>query len=151
MKRNRALAVVPAALEAAARDGLGVVGLEVEIERDAAVGLARAVEEEWAVVLLSLSVEGVDLAVVGRLAQGDRPPALFVSAPGASLELSLEAERSGAEGVVREPFVGESLGERVGRALVAGKGFLFSDMGEVELRGFEDPVRLYEVRWREEG
>ena len=33
--------------------------------------------------------------------------------------------------------------------LIAGKGFVFSDRGEVELRGFEEPVRLYEVRWRE--
>ena len=33
------------------------------------------------------------------------------------------------------------------RHLVAGKGFLFGDIGEVTLRGFEDPVRLYEVRW----
>ena len=24
-------------------------------------------------------------------------------------------------------------------------------MGKAELRGFEDPVRLYEMRWREEG
>ena len=36
------------------------------------------------------------------------------------------------------------------RELVAGKGFLFSNRGDVVLRGFEDPVRLYEVRWREE-
>jgi len=35
------------------------------------------------------------------------------------------------------------------RGLVAGKGFLFSDRGDVVLRGFEDPVRLYEVRWQE--
>ncbi len=35
------------------------------------------------------------------------------------------------------------------RQLVAGKGFLFADRGESELRGFEDPVRLYEVRWHE--
>ena len=27
---------------------------------------------------------------------------------------------------------------------------LFNDRGDVPLRGFEDPVRLYEVRWREE-
>ncbi len=33
--------------------------------------------------------------------------------------------------------------------LIAGKGFLFADRGDVMLRGFEDPVRLYEVRWRE--
>jgi class 3 adenylate cyclase len=37
------------------------------------------------------------------------------------------------------------------RELAAGKGFLLADLGEVALRGFEDPVRLYEVRWREEG
>jgi len=36
------------------------------------------------------------------------------------------------------------------RELVMGKDFLSSDIGEVELKGFEDPVRLYEVRWREE-
>jgi class 3 adenylate cyclase len=35
------------------------------------------------------------------------------------------------------------------RELAAGKGFLFADRGEVALRGFEDPVRLFEVRWRE--
>ncbi len=34
--------------------------------------------------------------------------------------------------------------------LAARKGFLFSDIGEVELKGFEEAVRLYEVRWREE-
>ena len=37
------------------------------------------------------------------------------------------------------------------RGLVAGKGFLFADRGDTALRGFEDPVRLYEVRWREDG
>ena len=31
----------------------------------------------------------------------------------------------------------------------AGKGFVFADRGDVVLRGFEDPVRLYEVRWGE--
>jgi class 3 adenylate cyclase len=37
------------------------------------------------------------------------------------------------------------------RELAAGKGFLFADRGETVLRGFEEPVRLYEVRWEEEG
>ena len=36
------------------------------------------------------------------------------------------------------------------RQLAMGKDFLFSDIGEVVLKGFEDPVRLYEVRWQEE-
>jgi hypothetical protein len=34
--------------------------------------------------------------------------------------------------------------------LVAGKGVLFPDCGGVALHAFEDPARLYEVRWREE-
>jgi len=33
------------------------------------------------------------------------------------------------------------------RQLVTGKGFLFSDRGEVGLRGLDDPVRLWELRW----
>jgi class 3 adenylate cyclase/predicted esterase len=44
---------------------------------------------------------------------------------------------------------GEILASDVVRQLVAGKGFLFADRGDVALRGFEDPVRIYEVRWRE--
>jgi len=45
----------------------------------------------------------------------------------------------------------EILVANVVKELAAGKGFLFADRGEVALRGFEDPVRLYELRWREEG
>jgi len=42
---------------------------------------------------------------------------------------------------------GEILVANVVRELAAGKGFLFADRGETVLRGFEDPVRLYQVRW----
>ena len=35
------------------------------------------------------------------------------------------------------------------RQLVAGKGFLFSERSEQPLRGFDDPVRVYEVHWRD--
>ena len=35
------------------------------------------------------------------------------------------------------------------RGLSSGKGFLFADRGEFVAKGFEDPVRVYEVRWRE--
>ena len=45
---------------------------------------------------------------------------------------------------------GEILAANVVRELAAGKGFLFADRGEAALRGFEDPVRLFEVRWGEE-
>jgi len=44
---------------------------------------------------------------------------------------------------------GQILAPIVVRELAAGKGFLLADRGDVALRGFEDPVRLYEVSWRE--
>jgi adenylate cyclase len=46
---------------------------------------------------------------------------------------------------------GQILVSNVVRELAAGKSFMFSDAGEVLPKGFDDPVRLYEVRWREEG
>jgi class 3 adenylate cyclase len=42
---------------------------------------------------------------------------------------------------------GEILVANVVKELAAGKGFLFADRGDVALRGFEDPVRLYDVEW----
>ncbi len=45
---------------------------------------------------------------------------------------------------------GEILVSNVVRELLAGKGFLFADRGAAALKGFEDPVRLYEVRWKDE-
>jgi class 3 adenylate cyclase len=44
---------------------------------------------------------------------------------------------------------GEIVASNVVRELVAGKGFLFADRGDSAMRGFEDPVRLYEVRWQD--
>ena len=44
---------------------------------------------------------------------------------------------------------GEILASDVVRQLAAGKDFLFSDRGDTALRGFEDPVKLWELRWRE--
>jgi len=35
------------------------------------------------------------------------------------------------------------------RGLCSGKGFAFADRGEFTAKGFEEPVRVYEVRWRE--
>lgn len=45
---------------------------------------------------------------------------------------------------------GQILAADVVRQLAAGKGFLFADIGEVVPKGFEEPVRLYEVRWQED-
>jgi class 3 adenylate cyclase len=54
-----------------------------------------------------------------------------------------------ARRICDQAAAGEILASNVVRELAAGKGFLFADRGESVLRGFEDPVRLYEVRWRE--
>jgi class 3 adenylate cyclase len=44
---------------------------------------------------------------------------------------------------------GEILVSEGVRQIVAGKKFLLADRGEVALRGFEDPVHVYELSWRE--
>jgi adenylate cyclase len=44
---------------------------------------------------------------------------------------------------------GQILVSNVVRELSAGKGFLFADIGDIVAKGFEDAVRLYEVRWRD--
>jgi class 3 adenylate cyclase len=46
---------------------------------------------------------------------------------------------------------GEILVSNVVRELTKGKDFQFADRGNVALKGFDEPVRLYELRWREEG
>ena len=43
---------------------------------------------------------------------------------------------------------GEILVPEAVRHLLAGKAFAFDDRGEVALKGFDDPVRLFEVQWR---
>ncbi len=43
---------------------------------------------------------------------------------------------------------GEILVADTVRGLCSGKGFLFNDRGDTELRGFEEPVRMYAVRWQ---
>jgi class 3 adenylate cyclase len=44
---------------------------------------------------------------------------------------------------------GEILVADTVRGLCSGKGFLFSDRGDFTAKGFDEPVRVYEVGWRE--
>ncbi len=44
---------------------------------------------------------------------------------------------------------GQILAPDVVRQLAAGKSFLFADRGQAALKGFEEPVRLFEVSWQE--
>ncbi|MEO6197768.1 MAG: alpha/beta fold hydrolase [Dehalococcoidia bacterium] len=45
---------------------------------------------------------------------------------------------------------GEILVANAVRELCAGKGFLFSDRGEFTAKGFDEPVRVYDVKWRDD-
>ena len=52
--------------------------------------------------------------------------------------------------ICSEAAGGEIVASDVVRQLVAGKGFSFAERGDVMLKGFDEPVRLYEVRWQTE-
>ena len=56
-----------------------------------------------------------------------------------------------ASRIAAQAGAGEILIPEPVRHLLAGKGFLFADRGQFVAKGFEDAVRLYEVRWRDEG
>jgi adenylate cyclase len=45
---------------------------------------------------------------------------------------------------------GQILISDVVRQLVAGKRYMFADHGHSDIRGMEEPIRLWEVRWQEE-
>jgi class 3 adenylate cyclase len=54
-----------------------------------------------------------------------------------------------ASRIAAKAGAGEILIPEPVRHLLSGKAFTFSDRGEHEMKGFDDAVRLYEVRWRE--
>jgi adenylate cyclase len=54
-----------------------------------------------------------------------------------------------ASRVCAQAGTGEILIPEPVRHLLTGKDFLFTDRGEVALKGFEDAYRLFEVRWQE--
>ena len=54
------------------------------------------------------------------------------------LAACIAAQAAGGEILIPEPV----------RHLLAGKPFVYADRGEFVPKGFEDPVRLYEVRWK---
>src|SRR5205823_8003876 len=53
-----------------------------------------------------------------------------------------------ASRIAAKATAGEILVPDTVRGLLSGKGFMFSDRGDFIPKGFEDAVRLYEVRWR---
>jgi class 3 adenylate cyclase len=54
-----------------------------------------------------------------------------------------------ASRIAAQAGAGEILVPETVRGLLSGKSFVYSDRGEFAMKGFDDAVRLYEVRWRE--
>jgi class 3 adenylate cyclase len=54
-----------------------------------------------------------------------------------------------ASRIAAKAGAGEILIPEPVRHLLSGKTFTFADRGEFEMKGFDDAVRLYEVRWQE--
>jgi class 3 adenylate cyclase len=54
-----------------------------------------------------------------------------------------------ASRIAAKADAGEILVADTVRGLCSGKGFLFADRGEFEAKGFEEPVRVYEVGWQQ--
>jgi class 3 adenylate cyclase len=53
-----------------------------------------------------------------------------------------------ASRIAAKAGAGEILVADTVRGLCSGKGFLFADRGDFVAKGFEEPVRVYEVSWR---
>jgi class 3 adenylate cyclase len=103
-------------------------------------GVTRAVECAIALQRAFAAREGEPLAVRVGLNAGEpieEDGDLF----GATVIL---ASRIAAKAEGGEILVADTV-----RGLCSGKGFLFADRGEFVAKGFEEPVRIYEVRWRE--
>lgn len=54
-----------------------------------------------------------------------------------------------ASRIAAKAGAGEILVANAVRELSSGKGFLFSDRGDFVAKGFEEPVRVFEVRWQQ--
>jgi class 3 adenylate cyclase len=101
---------------------------------ECAIAIQRAVEQH-------ASDTGASLAIHVGINAGE-PVAEEADLFGTSVQLARRiCDAAGSD---------EILVSNVVRELAAGKGFLFADRGDAVLRGFEEPVRLYELRWRDE-
>jgi class 3 adenylate cyclase len=106
----------------------------------AAMECAIALQRAFASVELPSPLVGEGLGVRAGLNAGE-PIAEDGDLFGATVIL---ASRVGAQAGAGEILIPEPV-----RHLLAGKGFVFADRGEFLPKGFNDAVRLFEVRWQE--
>jgi class 3 adenylate cyclase len=119
-------------------------GMEVKADGDGFMmsftSVARAVECAIALQQAFAAREGEPLSIRVGLNAGE-PIAEEDDLFGATVILAsrIAAQAAGGEILIPEPI----------RHLLSGKSFVFSDRGEFVPKGFDDAVRLYEVRWRD--
>jgi class 3 adenylate cyclase len=102
------------------------------------------------------------VALQRNLSPGPSPPGEGSSIEGVSIRVGLNAgepiEEDGdlfgatvilASRIAAKAGAGEILVPETVRGLLSGKGFMFGDRGEFVPKGFDEGVRLWEVRWRE--
>jgi class 3 adenylate cyclase len=125
---------------------------------ECAIALQRAMETHNAGVGAPLRVEdagGRGAAPGGGAAGEPRPETLRVRVGlNAGEPIEEEGDLFGASVILASRIAakaegGEILVSDTVRGLCSGKGFLFSDRGEFVAKGFEEPLRVYQVRWRE--
>jgi DNA-binding NtrC family response regulator len=129
--RSRLLVLVPEAADTSAFAALREIGIDAVVLHGLSAYLERLSDEDWLGTLVSLSTDHVDERVVERVARTPGCGALLLSAPGASLDRALLAERVGAVGLVREPFQVGDLIERASILLDEGDEIAFPEEADV--------------------
>ncbi len=117
-------------------DGFMAAFASVTDAVDCAIALQRAVHDDTA----TASILGEQIGVRVGLDAGE-PLAEDGDLFGSTV---IMASRICAQADAGEILIPEPL-----RHLLSGKRYVYTDRGETVLKGFEDAVRLFEVRWRE--
>jgi two-component system response regulator HydG len=143
------LAIIPESESASVREGASAAGVEAVVTPRLAEGLSRS-REGWDVVLLSLSVENADLVTATRIASQSGVGALLLSAAGATLELAVEARRSGAGAVLPEPLDPGALSSELQRLFGPGERIALPELsqedGHARLLGSSPAIaRVYDM------
>ncbi len=74
---------------------------------------------------------------------------LWLRISGAAVKTASSASVIRASRVMGQADGGEILVTNVVRELVEGKEYVFGDRGAADLKGFDEAVRMFEVRWGE--
>jgi class 3 adenylate cyclase len=95
------------------------------------------------------------IALQGAFADREGEPLSVRVGLNAGEPIEEEGDLFGATVILASRIAGKAEGGEIlvsdnVRSLCSGKGFLFSDRGEFVAKGFEEPMRVYEVRWRED-